>query len=279
MRVTSDTGRQSARPPWLLLAAACVSCCFAAPGWAQDRDYCTERPGLGTSPCTIAPGHVSLETGLVDWQRGDTPDARDDTVVLGDTLVRIGATGNVELQWGWTPYGQVRTFDKRTRIVDRVSAGGDMLFGLQANLRNPDGSGFSAAVRPFVTVPVGRGPIGAGAWTAGLVVPLSYDLGSRWSVQFSAEADDLPDADRRGRHLAYSGTLGVGVDLAPRLSGSVEFQAARDDDPAGHVAQSLAAASLAWMPTDDLQLDIGGAVGLDAAAPAIELYTGISRRF
>jgi len=39
----------------------------AAPAMAQDkqRDFCPDRPGLGTPPCTFDPGHGDIEVGLV----------------------------------------------------------------------------------------------------------------------------------------------------------------------------------------------------------------------
>ena len=57
------------------------------------------------------------------------------------------------------------------------------------------------------------------------------------------------------------------------------LQALRDDDPAEHTTQALAALSLAWSANDDLQFDIFGAAGLNHDTPDARLYAGISRRF
>ncbi len=130
--------------------------------YAEDRDYCPARPGLGTPACTIASGRVSVEMGLADWTRDDNPDQREDTILIGDTLVRIGLTDTVEAQVGWTPFGHVRTRDDNGGAIQTADRAGDALIGLKVNLRHPDGSGFAAAVQPFVTVPVGRSPVGAG---------------------------------------------------------------------------------------------------------------------
>lgn len=251
----------------------------AAPAAAQERDYCPARPGLGTPACTIAPGRVSLETGIADWQLDDNADERVDTVTIADTLVRIGLSENVEVQVGWTPFGTVRTRDKTTGAVGTQNGVGDVLLGLKANLRNPDGSGFSIAVQPYVVLPAGGAAIGAGDWSAGLVVPMSFDLNDTVNLQFSPEVDAATDEDRRGRHLAYSGTVGLGFALSDAVGVTVEVQALRDEDPAEHSTQVLGALSAGWMTSDDFQLDVGANVGLDRDAPDVEVYFGISRRF
>jgi hypothetical protein len=247
--------------------------------FAEDRDYCPARPGLGTPACTIAPGRVSVEMGLADWTRDDGPDMRQDTILIGDTLVRIGLTDSVEAQLGWTAFGHVRTRDKAIGGVDTANRAGDALLGLKVNLRHPDGSGFSAAVQPFVTLPLGRTPVGAGDWGVGVVSPVSFDLGHKLSLQFSPEADAAVDQDGRGRHFAASGTVGLGLAISDTVSGTIEFQELRDDDPSGRTTQALSSISLGWMPRDDWQFDIGAVAGLNRDAPDAELYAGVSRHF
>lgn len=251
----------------------------ATPAVAKERDYCPTRPGLGTTPCTMSPGRVSLETALADWTRDDQPDQRSDALLLGDTLVRIGLADTVEAQLGWTPYGHVRTRDKTIGQVEAAGGIGDAIVGMKANLLHPDGQGLSIAVQPFATLPLGRAPVGAGDWGAGVVVPVTYDLTETLNLAFTGEADAAVNGDGHGRHFAFSEIVGLGIKLNDRLTGTVELEALRDEDPAGRTTQALASASLAWMAKDDLQLDIGGVAGLDRDAPDVELYLGVSHRF
>lgn len=243
----------------------------------QDRDYCPARPGLGTPACTMAPGQVSVETSLGDWTLDKQGSDRTDTVLIGDTSLRIGLTDTIEGQVGWTPLGVVR--ERLGGTVDRATRTGDATLGLKANLRNPDGSGLSVAVQPFVTLPVGRAPIGAGDWGAGLIVPVTYDFSKTVNLELTPEVDAAVDQDGRGRHLAYSGVIGVGIALDDRLTFTLEDQLVRDEDPSGATTQDLASASLAWMPRKTVQLDIGAVAGLDRNVPDIEFYAGIARRF
>jgi hypothetical protein len=251
----------------------------ASPAWAddQDRDYCPARPGLGTPACTISPGRVSVETSLADWSLDKQPGERTDTVLIGDTQLRIGLSDSVEAQIGWTPAGFVR--DRTGSTIDRVTRTGDVTLGLKANFAHPDGKGFSIAAQPFVTLPVGRTPIGAGDWGAGLVVPITYDLSDKVNLAVTPEVDVAVDQDGHGRHFAASTVVGVGFALNDRLTLTVEGQAIRDDDPSGKSTQGLASASLAYMASKDLQLDVGGVAGLTKDAPDVELYAGVSRRF
>jgi len=243
----------------------------------QDRDYCPARPGLGTPACTMAPGQVSVETSLADWTLDKQGVDRTDTVLIGDTSVRIGLNDTIEAQVGWTPLGVVR--ERAGGAVNRATRTGDATLGLKANLRNPDGSGLSIAVQPFVTLPIGRAPVGAGGWGVGLVVPVTYDLSKTVNLEITPEVDAAVDQGGRGRHLAYSGVVGVGIALDDKLTFTLEDQLVRDEDPSGSTTQDLASASLAWMPRKTLQLDIGAVAGLDRNAPDVELYAGIARRF
>jgi hypothetical protein len=217
--------------------------------------------------------------GLVDRTSDEDESERTDAILIGDTLVRIGLTDAIEGQIGWTPFGHVRTRDKIAQSIGSADLAGDVTLGFKANLRHPDGTGFSAAVQPFVTVPTGHGPVGAGDWGAGVVAPVTFDLNGTLNLQFTPEADAAVDQDGTGRHVAYSGTLGLGVKLSNSVSSTIEFQAMRDEDPSGWTTQCLASLALAWMPKDDLQIDFGAAAGLDRDAPDAEFYAGISRRF
>lgn len=262
-----------------LIVMAGIATLIAGPAWADDgpRDYCPARPGLGTPACTIDPGRVSVEMSLADWTLDKQGGDRTDTVLLGDTSVRIGLTDTLEAQIGWTPVGIVR--ERSGGVVDRATRVGDVTLGLKANLHDPDGSGLSIAVQPYVTVPTGKAPVGAGDWGAGIVVPITYDLSDALNLQSTTEADAAVDQDGRGRHSAFSEVVGLGIKASKTLTVTAEGEVVRDDDPSGHTTQALSELSLAWTPKDDLQLDLGAIAGLKREAPDLELIVGVSRRF
>jgi hypothetical protein len=262
-----------------LLPLAALALFAAAPAGAQAlRDFCPDRPGLGTPPCTIDPGHADVEIGLADWTLDQDRGMRSDDLNFGETLVRVGLNHDLEAQIGWTALGVERLRDP-SGSVRRAAGTGDLFLGLKQNLLHPDGSGFSAALLPFVTLPTGTGPLRSGTWGAGLLAPLSYSLPHGVQLSFTAEADAAPDGDGHGRHFAYDGVLGLEVDLTKEAGMTFELAGFRDEDPAGSSERLVGAVSLAWKPRPELQLDAGVVIGLAGQASDLGLSFGISRRF
>lgn len=259
-----------------LFGAAMLAVLLPSP--AAARDLCAERPGLGTPACTVEPGHLQVETGLADWTRERGDGERIDTIQFAFTELRFGIGEATELQLAWTPYGHQRLRDAAGG-VDRVGRVGDVRLAVKQNLANPDGHGLSVALLPFATLPVGRQPIGAGDWGAGLVAPVTWDLSDAVQLEFTPEVDAAVDEDGRGRHLAYSGVAGVEWDPAEGIEFTAEVQALRDRDPAGRTTSWLAGLSAGWQPNHHLQFDIGAAAGLDHDAPGLRVYGGLVTLF
>jgi hypothetical protein len=265
---------------WIRILLAIFTLVLASTAQGEElRELCPDRPGLGTPPCTIDPGHFDVELGLADWSLDRSPGSRTDTIEAGQLLVRIGLTESLEAQVGWTAFGHVRVRDRAAGSVAAQSGVGDLSVALRQNLVNPDGSGFSAAVMPYATLPVGNEVLGAGDWTAGLLVPVSYDLGKGVQLGLTAQVEAAADEDRSGRHLAYGGVAGLSLPLSNAVGATFEIAATRDEDPLGHSTEWLAGLSAGWMATDHLQLDAGANLGLSAAAADLQLYVGVSRRF
>ncbi|MBV9899958.1 MAG: transporter [Alphaproteobacteria bacterium] len=242
------------------------------------RDFCPDRPGLGTPPCTIDKGHGDVEVGLADWTLDKSGGTRTDSWVFGDTLVRYGLTDRLEVQVGWTAYGTVRE-KSAGAVVSRMSGTGDVTLALRRNLVNPDGSGFSAALMPYASLPTGGRTLGAGTWSAGILLPVSYSLPHGFALSFTGRIEAAADADRQGRHLAYGAIAGLDIPLGEKLSATVELSGQRDQDPGGHATEVLAGLSFAYTASPDLQLDAGANAGLSRSAADAELYVGIARRF
>jgi hypothetical protein len=262
--------------PFLIIAAAA----FSLPAAAQEgRDLCSDRPGLGTPACTVAKGEVVAELGLADWTRQHDGSVRTDTLLLGDMLLRFGLSSSLEAQVGWTALGRVRERDAALGTRGAATRVGDVTLALRQNIRNPDGSGLSVAIMPYVTLPAGRTPVGTGDWSGGVRLPVSVDLGGGASFALTPEVDAAVDEDGDGRHLQYGSVAGMGFDLSDHVSASAELSLFRDRDPAGHSSEALAGLSLGWQPNDDSQWDVGANVGLNRDSPDVELYLGYVHRF
>src|SRR3546814_14077858 len=74
--------------------------------------------------------------------------------------------------------GHVRERDRATGDRTGRTRTGDVTLALRQNLHSPDGSGFSLAILPYATLPLGGDGFGAGDWGAGLVVPVGFELGT-----------------------------------------------------------------------------------------------------
>jgi len=264
---------------WRSIAALMLPL-MAAPAAAAEelRPLCIDRPGLGTPACTIDHHHAAIELGLIDWTLQNDSATRTDTIVAGDVLLRYGLGQQLEAQLGWTAYGHVRKRERTNDTTRGVSRTGDMTVAIRRNLVHPDGSGFSIALMPRASLPVGQTPLGAGDWGAGLLIPMSVALSDTLSLATTPEVDAAVDRDGNGRHAAYAAVLGLGIALTEAIGATAEVSAFHDDDPAGAATTTLAGLCFAWQPRADLQLDVGSVVGLHDA-PDVELLLGIAQRF
>jgi hypothetical protein len=256
------------------LAAAVLLIAASAAGAQEKPRFCPNRPDLGASGCVTAPGEVQAELSGVDWQRDDTADAREDSISYGDMLARFGVGPRTEVQVQWTPYATVRTRDKASGAVSRVSGVGDVRLAVRQNLSGPDGEGLSAAIEPFAVLPTGRSGVGDGDWSAGLVVPVAYDLGHDWGAGVTAEASAQADEDGHGRHANVNAAFGLGRELGGGFSATAELYLEQDDDPDGARTQAAVAGSAAWQPSDTTQIDVLAVAGLNRDTPDVRVVLG-----
>ena len=252
---------------------------FAVLAWASaradDRDFCADRPGRGTPPCTLQPGDVMLEVGAVSLDREADALSVTDTLALANSLVRVGVDDRTELQIGFAGYAAAKSRDRVTGDVTRAHGFGDSYLAVKRGLAAPNGP---VAVEAFVTLPTGRAPAGAGDWGAGVLLPFQRDLAGGFQLAFTPEVDAAVNASGRGRHLAFGGVAGLSHSLDKALSASGEIAAFQDQDPAGHALDARLAGSLAWQVARKLQLDFETDLGVTHAAPKEAFMFGFAVR-
>lgn len=265
-------------------------CTMATPVNAQDvapssqphlRELCSERPGLSTAVCTVDPGHLQAELGLGNWALDKTADEQEDQIDVADILLRYGIGSSTEIQFGWVAYSHVRTRDRISGDVSNSSGIGDLTLGLKQNLLHPAESapGFAASILPSVTVPLAKGSVGNGDWSAGLLIPLSYKFDDMISVVLSPEIDAAADEDGEGRHLSYGAAMGMQVHVREALRLSPELQFIRDDDPEQSVTRSAASLSIDMRIKDRTQFDVQAVTGLNHNTADVMLSFGITHKF
>lgn len=249
---------------------------FASPAHAGERDFCADRPGLGTPACTVEPGRAMVELGLVGWDHSADPAQVEDDMTYSALLLRTGIDARTEIELGFSGYGTTRSRDRAGGVIARQHGGGDMTIALRRSLSGPDGP---IAVHGFVTLPTGASGIGAGDWGAGVLVPTGFALPEGFGLNLTPEMDAAVNDSGTGRHLAWGGVVGLSHSIGPDLSLSAEVAAWRHQEPAGHYTDARTALSLAWQAGKDWQVDLEANAGLTVAAPDHSLLIGMARRF
>ena len=244
----------------------------------QAREFCADRPGRGSPPCVLDAGRFQVEASSVDFTRDRQDGTTTDITLLGDLAFRLGVTGAGEAQLAFSPY--VRTRTKDAGGSSHATGYSDLTLVWRQSLRNPDGSGVSIALEPFVTAPTGKRGFGAGGWQGGLTVPMAFPLPGGFGLGVTPQLAAVKNADRGGSHLGATGVVGVSRPLGA-FSVGAEFYVNYDDDPSGHVVSKTFDLAGAWLPPGlkDTQFDVGVNAGLDHHAPDYQLYAGVSHRF
>jgi hypothetical protein len=256
-----------------LLAAMAVV--LSASARADDRDFCADRPGRGTPPCTLQPGDVMLEVGAVSLEREADALSTTDTLSLANSLLRVGVDDKTELQIGLAGYTSAKSRDRVSGDVSRARGFGDSYLAVKRGLAAANGP---VAVEAFVTLPTGHAPAGAGDWGAGVILPFQHDLPAGFQLALTPEVDAAVNASGHGRHLAFGGVAGLSHALDKALSASGEIAAFQDQDPAGHALDARLAGSLAWQVARKLQLDFETDLGVTHAAPKEAFLFGFAVR-
>ena len=120
-----------------LLAVSLVF--LTAPAFAQDGDFCVDRPGLGTPACTIGRGQAMVEVGLLGWDHLADGATVENDLTYGDLLLRVGLDDKTEIQLGIGGYTSARSRDRLSGAVTRIRGIGDAVFGVRHSLTGPGG--------------------------------------------------------------------------------------------------------------------------------------------
>jgi len=263
--------------PIFLLAALALT--LALPAWADQTDaICSDRPGKGTSACTVEEGRWQAELGLWDGAFQHRGGVTTSATNAGNLLLKYGVSSSVDLEAGIALYQAVRTHG--LGVTQNVSGYGDLTLHAKWNV---NGNGpLMVMLDPFLKLPTASDGLGNGAVEGGLVVPLSLDLGDDWSLGESPEADMLRNASDNGYHLSATNLLELSRLFEDRYTLGAEVWTAQNFDPSlrdGIVSQYSADLYAVWLTDPDTQLDGGVNFGLNRATPDLEVYAGVSRRF
>ncbi len=244
---------------------------------AEEQPICATRPGKATAACTVPAGHFQLETGLADWSLQNIPGERDTTLVIGATSFKYGLTDRSDIEVAVTPWERVTSRTGSDR--DSVSGFGDLVVSYKQQV-TPANAAFQVTLLPMVKIPTAGHALGNGKWEGGLLLPIAYTIPkTSLSINLTPELDWAANAGGSGHHAAMTQVASLGFQINPKLSVAAELWGKWDWDPSGTIRQASADASVAYLASNNVQLDAGANFGLNRQTPDVEYYSGISVRF
>jgi hypothetical protein len=246
-------------------------------GTAGAAPICADRPGKATATCTAPAGHFQLETGLADWTLQKSDGERDTSIVIAETTVKYGLSDRSDLEIDVTPWQ--RAASSGPGLHDRSHGIGDVNFIYKQQLTAPRAA-VQLTAMPFVKAPTAKRSLGNGKWEGGLRIPIGYAVPkSPLSIALTPELDWAADGDGHGHHAAMAQVASLGWAASDKLNLSAEIWGQWDWDPGGTTRQASADGSIAYLLSNDVQLDGGANFGLNKQTPDVEIYGGVSKRF
>ena len=260
-----------------LAIGAALLCAGSAAGAADEQPICADRPGKATSACTVPLGHWQVETGLADWTLQKDGGERDTSLVLGETTVKYGLTDSSDIEVDVTPWQ--REASRLAGMHQGASGIGDVNVIYKQRIVPADAP-VQVIAMPYVKIPTANHSLGNGKWEGGVLFPVGYAIPrTSLSLGLTPEVDWVADADGHGHHLAMAQVASLGWAATDKLNLSAELWGQWDWDPSGTTRQYSADGSIAYLVSNDVQLDAGANFGLNRHTPDVELYTGVSVRF
>lgn len=240
------------------------------------RSMNTDRPAKSSSPITVDAGHVQIETDLFNYTHSNAGGVTTRLYTTADPLLKLGLTDHVDLEVQFTGYNRLDTAVPGGGSF-RQSGAGDLYLRTKVNLFGNE-SGPALALIPYVKIPTAAEGIGNGHTEGGLIATYSHPLPMGFTLTVSPEVDVLKNYADSGHHFNFTQVINLGHPVGPNVTVYGEFYSALGTDARTPPVYTLDGA-VAWAVNDTLQLDVGANLGLNRAAPNLQLYTGISKRF
>ena len=244
------------------------------------RDFAADRPAKSYGATTIDAGHVQFEVELFNFTHQKMDGITTHTYVGPNPTARIGLTNNIELQLNIAPFVHQHVHDSTLDTSSSASGVSDFFARAKINLWGNEGGRSAFALMPYIKAGTAPESLGGNRATEyGIIAPLAFDLQNNVSLVFNSELDHLKNANDSNYHGQFVQTVGLSGPIAKDVTLTGEFWTQQTFDPAGHVRQYSFDTALAWTPQKNLQFDVGANFGLNKETPALQVYTGITRRF
>ena len=243
------------------------------------RSLTTDRPTKSNSPITVDAGRFQIESDLANFTYDTFEGTKTRTIEALDPVLKLGITNSIDAEVQFNGYESTVVGDGMGGVA-RSHGFGDVFFRAKVNFIGNDSGDLAIAAIPYIKVPSQVALISNGATEAGVIIPIQYKLPSDFVLLIDPEFDALKNAANNGRHANFVNLINLShpVPGIKDLTAEVEFFSSVS---AERLSPDIYTAdfALAYLVNPKLQLDLGLNVGLNAAAPDLQVYSGISYRF
>ena len=248
------------------------------------RDFSPDRPSKVSSPFTVDAGHLQIESDFANYTHTNVGGMTTSTFEALDPTLKLGVLNNADIEMTLNGYQSVRqSMNGDGAPAKRFTGFGDVIFKAKVNLLGNDGGDYSFALIPYVKVPSSSPAslaIGNGVVEGGGLAVLQIKLPEDFTLLLQTEGDALKGGNDTLRHANFVNIVNVAhsVPGIKDLTASAELYTSVSTDrftPDQYTADF----ALAYLLTPTTQVDLGTNVGLNKAAPDLQVYAGIAHRF
>ncbi len=236
----------------------------------------TDRPDQTESTAVVSPGSVQLEVGWTLAQSSEGS-VRVRSHSVPQSLARIGIVRRLEARVGFA--GWMRFAARAARVTSSSSGVGDLDVGFKYRVTAGEGLGPEVALLGTVTVPTGEDGFGGERVDPLVRIAFSSMLSERVSLGSNVGASWTSTAGAKGTEtmVDFLYTLVLGLGISERVGAFAESFGTLALEGTGDSRHSLDG-GFTFQVLDDLQLDVSGGIGINAAAEDWFVGVGLSVR-
>jgi hypothetical protein len=244
----------------------------------EMRKFTPDRPTKGYSVRTIDAGHFELESDIVNYTYSKYLGITTRSLQALDPTFKMGVTNWLDLELQFNGLQSSRSLGSGSTVAQSTGFG-DVVLRTKMNLFGNDDGPAGLAVIPYVKLPSSVPVISNGAIEGGLILPLALRLPQDYLVTLMTEVDALQDPAGR-RYPNFVNLVGVSHPL-PGFEGANAMVELYSSVGTSRVTPPIYTFDLGMnFPLDKhMILDVGLNLGLNKAAPKVQIYTGISVRY
>ncbi len=237
-----------------------------------DEPIVTDRPDFTEASVTVGRGVLQIEMGYTYVFDND---GASQTIAHSypETLFRYGIFAEwLEFRAAW---------NYTNEIVDSAESGGaeDLYLGFKIALTPQEGILPEMAIMPQMTVPTGAAAFRGNDVHPGVNWLYGWDINDWLSTGGSTQINRTVTTLGGQPFSEFAQSWTIGYSLSDRVGAYTEYFALIPHSGEGAKPQHYFDGGFTYLLSDDIQWDIRGGVGLNAAADDYFVGTGLSLRF